>query len=59
MKVDTAQNDNLAYSICLFLLNFIMYAATTNATSIETNMKKVLSSLTVPFGNIANNIEER
>jgi hypothetical protein len=36
-----------------------MYAATTNATRIETSMKKVLSSLTVPFGNIANNIEER
>jgi len=36
-----------------------MYAATTNAASIETSMKKVLSSLTVPFGNIANTIEER
>jgi hypothetical protein len=36
-----------------------MYAATTNATRIETSMKKVLSSLTVPLGKIASKIEER
>jgi hypothetical protein len=36
-----------------------MYAATTNAARIETSMKKVFSSLTVPLGNIANNKEER
>jgi hypothetical protein len=36
-----------------------MHAATINPTSMEINMKKVFSSLTVPFGKIAKNIEKR
>jgi hypothetical protein len=36
-----------------------MHAATIKPASIEIRMKKVLSSLTVPFGKIAKNMEKR
>jgi len=36
-----------------------MYAATINPARTETSMKKVPSSLTVPFGKIAKNIDKR
>jgi hypothetical protein len=49
----------LVHSDCLFLLNLIMYAATINPARMETSMKKVPSSLTVPFGKIAKNIDKR
>ena len=34
-----------------------MYAVAINPSKMETRMKKVLSSLTVPFGKIAYNIQ--
>jgi len=37
----------------------MMYAATINARSMVTSTKKVVSSLTVPFGRIANSTEEQ
>jgi hypothetical protein len=59
IKTETVQITELGHCVCLFLLLLIIYAATTSPTRMETNMKKVLSSLTVPFGKIANNREER
>jgi len=59
IKTETVQNAKLVHYVCLFLLLLIIYATTTSPTRMETIMKKVLSSLTVPFGKIANNKEER
>jgi hypothetical protein len=36
-----------------------MHAATIKPARMEISMKKVLSSLTAPFGKIANNMEKR
>lgn len=49
----------LIYSDCLFLLILIIYATATSPARIEIRIKKVPSSLTVPFGKIARNAAER
>jgi len=54
MRIENFHNLKLGHCGCLFLRLLITYAAITKATKIETNMKKVVSSLTVPFGKIDN-----
>lgn len=54
MSIENFHNLKLDHCDCLFLRLLTTYSAMTKANRIETSMKKVVSSLTVPFGKIDN-----